>query len=191
LEYLSQLLGDATPEILDFVDNVGLYHRGEPLTLAKPANNKQGNEANSKRPPAAKPAEAAPTSKANQTSKKDALQARRKNHNQNNKSRVPRPKTMNPPPSAENNSTQSKTPESTQQSTPPKEEPSEEEEPTRTVEKSRPGRGKAKTVCGCFGTKHKALTNCLYCGRISCVEEGYDYCAFCGLMVEEVVKDGM
>jgi hypothetical protein len=189
LEYLSQLLGDATPEILDFVDNVGLYHRGEPLTLAKPVSKKQGNEANSKPRPAAEPAEA-PTLKANQTSKKDALQARRKNHNQNNKSRVPRPKAKHPPPSADNNSTQSKTPEITQQSAPPKEEPSEEEEPTQTVEKSRPGRGKAKTVCGCFGTKHKALTNCLYCGRISCVVEGYGHCPFCSLMVEEV-KDGM
>lgn len=58
------------------------------------------------------------------------------------------------------------------------------------VRKSHPSRGKAKIVCGCFGTKHKPLTNCLYCGRISCAAEGYDYCPFCGLMVETVI-DGI
>jgi hypothetical protein len=45
-------------------------------------------------------------------------------------------------------------------------------------------------VCGCYGTRHKALTNCLYCGRISCTLEGYDFCSFCGYMVEEVKADG-
>lgn len=60
----------------------------------------------------------------------------------------------------------------------------------RKVEKSRPTRGKAKKVCGCFGTFHTPLTNCLYCGRISCSEEGYDHCPFCGYMVEEVIADG-
>jgi hypothetical protein len=59
-------------------------------------------------------------------------------------------------------------------------------ETQQKVEKSRPSRGKATIVCGCFGTKHKALTNCLYCGRISCVEEGYDFCPFCGYCIEEI-----
>jgi activating signal cointegrator 1 len=45
--------------------------------------------------------------------------------------------------------------------------------------------GKAKVVCGCFGTMHKALNNCLHCGRISCEREGYDYCPFCSYMVYE------
>ena len=49
-------------------------------------------------------------------------------------------------------------------------------------------KGKAKIVCGCFGTKHKALTNCLICGRISCSKEGYDFCASCGWLVE--VREG-
>jgi activating signal cointegrator 1 len=32
---------------------------------------------------------------------------------------------------------------------------------------------------------HKALNNCLHCGRISCEREGYDYCPFCSYMVYE------
>ena len=48
-----------------------------------------------------------------------------------------------------------------------------------------PLQGKAKIVCGCFGTMHKALNNCLHCGRISCEREGYDYCPFCSYMVYE------
>jgi hypothetical protein len=51
--------------------------------------------------------------------------------------------------------------------------------------KPRP-RGKAKYECGCFGNQHNALTNCLICGRISCEKEGYDFCPFCGYLVEEV-----
>jgi Putative zinc finger motif, C2HC5-type len=51
--------------------------------------------------------------------------------------------------------------------------------------KQPPPKGKASVVCGCFGTQHKALTNCLYCGRISCEREGYGFCAFCGYMVDE------
>mmetsp|Transcript_8590 Transcript_8590/g.12886 ORF Transcript_8590/g.12886 Transcript_8590/m.12886 type:complete len:345 (+) Transcript_8590:41-1075(+) len=47
-----------------------------------------------------------------------------------------------------------------------------------------PQRGKAKIVCGCFGTVHKPLTNCLHCGRISCTKEGYGYCPHCGYLVD-------
>jgi hypothetical protein len=53
-----------------------------------------------------------------------------------------------------------------------------------TLRKSHSPIGKASVVCGCFGTIHKPLTNCLYCGRISCEREGYDFCPFCGLLVE-------
>jgi hypothetical protein len=52
--------------------------------------------------------------------------------------------------------------------------------------KSHPPKGTSSVVCGCFGSVHKPLTNCLYCGRISCEKEGYDYCPFCGLLVEKV-----
>lgn len=62
----------------------------------------------------------------------------------------------------------------------------QEQSSTRPPQKSPPPKGKASYVCGCFGTVHKALTNCLYCGRISCAKEGYDFCPFCGLLVEKV-----
>ena len=54
------------------------------------------------------------------------------------------------------------------------------------VKKARPLKGKAKVVCGCFGTVHKALTNCLNCGRISCAKEGHDYCPHCSNLIENV-----
>lgn len=64
-------------------------------------------------------------------------------------------------------------------------------EPQRPVVKIRPTKGQRKTaVCGCFGTKHEPLTNCLFCGRISCVVEGYDFCPFCSFLLEEVKLDG-
>lgn len=46
--------------------------------------------------------------------------------------------------------------------------------------------GKAKRICGCFGTKCKALTNCLNCGRILCEKEGYGYCPYCNHLVERL-----
>lgn len=46
-------------------------------------------------------------------------------------------------------------------------------------------KGKAKRICGCFGTKHKPLTNCLHCGRISCEVEGYDFCPYCHILIED------
>jgi hypothetical protein len=49
-------------------------------------------------------------------------------------------------------------------------------------------KGKAKKVCGCYGNKHKPLTNCLHCGRISCEAEGYDFCPFCHILIEDFSK---
>jgi Putative zinc finger motif, C2HC5-type len=57
--------------------------------------------------------------------------------------------------------------------------------PPTTSRPAPPQQGQASVVCGCFGTTHPALTNCLHCGRISCAREGYDYCAFCGYLVLE------
>lgn len=57
-------------------------------------------------------------------------------------------------------------------------------EPTKP---SQPQWGKAKFNCGCYGTKYKALTNCLNCGRIICEREGYGYCPFCGHLVEDIL----
>lgn len=54
-----------------------------------------------------------------------------------------------------------------------------------------PKQGKAKFICGCFGTIHKPLANCLHCGRISCKKEGYGYCPFCSYLVDEhIIPEG-
>ncbi|KAL7717898.1 TRIP4/RQT4 C2HC5-type zinc finger domain-containing protein [Entamoeba marina] len=42
--------------------------------------------------------------------------------------------------------------------------------------------------CGCFGLKHKVMSNCLACGRIHCVEEGPGKCLFCGERLEIIKK---
>jgi hypothetical protein len=49
-----------------------------------------------------------------------------------------------------------------------------------------PLKGKAKFDCGCYGSVHKPLTNCLYCGRVACEKEGFTFCPFCGYLLEEV-----
>lgn len=37
--------------------------------------------------------------------------------------------------------------------------------------------------CGCFGTEHKPINNCLNCGRVICSREGQRPCPFCGTFV--------
>jgi len=52
---------------------------------------------------------------------------------------------------------------------------------------------KKRVECGCFGTKHEVYPlapNCLYCGRIHCVSEGFGPCFFCGEdLVSEAVRE--
>lgn len=54
-------------------------------------------------------------------------------------------------------------------------------------------KGTPKVECGCFGNKHKALANCLHCGRVSCIKEGYDFCPYCEFLVQpvQVPEEGM
>eukprot|EP00986_Skeletonema_menzelii_P017228 scaffold18376_cov160-Skeletonema_menzelii.AAC.10 len=72
---------------------------------------------------------------------------------------------------------------STIQEDPPKRVAMKQQIPPKELKK-----GKAKKICGCFGTKHKPLTNCLHCGRISCQAEGYDFCPFCHILIEDFSK---
>lgn len=37
--------------------------------------------------------------------------------------------------------------------------------------------------CGCFGTNHPAINNCMNCGRIICQAEGERPCPYCGTPV--------
>jgi len=68
---------------------------------------------------------------------------------------------------------------------------------------AKPIRGTPRIVCGCFGMKHKPLTNCLRCGRIVCAREGQrddddddddccTFCAHCGYRIDgEAVIDAI
>jgi len=55
---------------------------------------------------------------------------------------------------------------------------------------------KAPFVCGCMGTTHKPVNNCLNCGRIVCQNEGRDNCLACGqelipiMSAEEATQNG-
>jgi antitoxin (DNA-binding transcriptional repressor) of toxin-antitoxin stability system len=177
-------LGDESPAILEFVDNVGLCERGEPLTIQPKVKTLADIKPppKTKEPPASMASTTQPVTKQQPVSKqKDTLQAR---HNEKQgKSRVPPPKLK-----------MKKDPPSTTQ--PANKAAASDPKPQlvmvekNPVHKTRPTRGKATSVCGCFGAIHAPLTNCLLCGRISCTKEGYGFCAFCGYMVEEV-KDGV
>ena len=63
-----------------------------------------------------------------------------------------------------------------------------EQEKRKKSQPMMPLTGKAKIICGCFGTIHKPLANCLNCGRIICTKEGYGYCPSCSYLVVEHVR---
>lgn len=72
----------------------------------------------------------------------------------------------------------------------PKEAAPKQKEPISQKTKKQqsiPEKGNPKKMpCGCYGNKHKPLTNCLRCGRISCEIEGIDdYCHFCGYYIAD------
>ena len=188
MEYLSQLLGSETPEILAFVENVGRYNRGEEVTLLETSESASNEDSKPKSSDTRTESQQVNSGNMNnkKSNKNEALQARRKQK----KGRTP------PPPkkavvSASMDSSGKKPPppkkSQLNNAVSPNEISKEEEKP---VKKSHPKRGKAQIVCGCYGTKHEPLTNCLYCGRISCTREGYDFCPFCGWMIEEIESKG-
>jgi hypothetical protein len=65
--------------------------------------------------------------------------------------------------------------------------PTEEQKDVQKEKPPMPKQGKAKIKCGCFGTVHKPLANCLHCGRIICEKEGYGYCPFCFNRIDETM----
>ena len=185
-----QLLGGKGQCLDDFVENVGRFQSGEPLIIAHGCGGDVVTTEGVKRPPAQEKQTKLPSKP-----KKEALQARRNKQQQGKKSRVPAPpKSANrksPPPSARtaDNAQKQQRPQASKSlstDVPLSAEATAQTKLEFVVPKSHPKRGKASKVCGCFGTRHKPLTNCLYCGRISCVVEGYGFCPFCGYMVEEI-----
>jgi Putative zinc finger motif, C2HC5-type len=201
---LSQLLGGNSAELDQFVENVCRHQKGEPLVVVgeetQSTSHQDQETSNAKN---AAVSDSIPQQKPQNSKASAALESRRNKQNQGKKSRVPPPKSStsnnsrkSPPPSSRTvgNSTgkqiskQQSNSSTTNPTVAAESPPASGQQPPsdRVVQKSHPKRGKAKKVCGCFGTKHNPLTNCLYCGRISCELEGYDFCAFCGYMVEEI-----
>lgn len=45
-------------------------------------------------------------------------------------------------------------------------------------------RVRSERFCGCLGTKHAPLTNCMNCGKVACEAEGYGPCTYCGTLVQ-------
>lgn len=174
LDYLSQLLGNDGTDVKLFVADVGQFKKGETLSpielplsiedLPPPDRKLQDNYIDSKSV-AAKP------------QKKSTAATKR----------IVGTKKQQPVPPVKNLLTTAQKPPPTNEREQGVAKLSKNEETTEIpVKKHHPPKGKASVVCGCFGTLHAPLTNCLYCGRISCSREGYDFCAFCGLLVERV-----
>jgi hypothetical protein len=198
-------LGREGAELNRFVENVSRYQNGEPLEAesfldrAQP----QGQEKVAAKEDAMNIKKSSSPKKKEKTTTASAYH--RKKQNVNKTCKAPQESTTNrksplPPSmrvgspfgkthfaaSGNGNGDDNATPATSGDAHLPCTSPKSSSKPEHTVHKSHPNRGKASKVCGCFGTKHKALTNCLYCGRISCELEGYDFCAYCGYMVEEI-----
>lgn len=195
LDYLSQLLGSRSDEIKEFVKDIGRFRQGLPIEgrvqqedaveskpVAKPAPSpsptnmatkqiKQGKKAIEQKTKA-KPAAASTKSQPSSPPSKIAAAAGKANKaKETNKQQELEAKNASSPKETDENvkgESKEKSPPKKKYGLPPK--------------------GEAQRICGCFGTLHKPLTNCLYCGRISCAEEGYDFCPYCGYLVEEVKR---
>lgn len=196
-DYLSQLLGRNDEEVQSFVDDVGRFQRGEPLSA--PTGDVDGD---------AKPAAAVPTERTydakpttidkrpkeepahkifGHSATKPATAAAPAKKVAASAAKAPAPSSSTA--SAKGNNIANAAPKTAPPpATAPKEVPTSANE--KPPPKSHPPKGKASVVCGCFGSLHKPLTNCLYCGRVSCEREGYDFCPFCGMLVEQVSGGG-
>ncbi|CAB9527326.1 Activating signal cointegrator 1 [Seminavis robusta] len=192
LDYLEQLLGSRDDDVRAFVQNIGQFQRGQPVEGIKEEETAPKDEV-----AAATPAPA----------KTSAAGANKKPKNDNNKAKsAPKTTTAVPktPPQSTAKSPTNATPganksptgntetaASKEQSTTKNETTTNNKtsnpEPPKKKKYGLPPKGQAKRNCGCFGTLHKPLTNCLYCGRISCAEEGFDFCPYCGYLVEEPI----
>jgi len=199
-------LGGERPDVAEFVENVSMYRSGEHLkyTANDDDNNTSNNEEKSN----------VATSSVQIDSKPKIPEFHRK-HKQSKKSRLPPPK-KNIGTNIDNNKSRPISSSSVRSRNNDNEEQEQDllsansshcsmknnqassltvtdqskynQQQQPIIDKYNPTSGKAKLVCGCFGTKHKPLTNCLYCGRISCELEGYHYCPFCRYMVEAGIE---
>lgn len=171
LGYMSEMLG-ASEQIEDFVRDVEKYRRGEAITLPEEAAKANGEK--STQESNVKESKGTPSTKSEPQKQQSAS------------SRVP--VTKKPAPVVASNNPKSAA--APKKKAPPKQAPVEPKKtPSVQAQPKRPSqlpKGKASVVCGCFGTMHRPLANCIACGRISCEREGLDFCPFCGTLVMEV-----
>jgi pyruvate/2-oxoglutarate dehydrogenase complex dihydrolipoamide acyltransferase (E2) component len=189
LDYLSQLLGQDGEAVKSFVENVEKFQRGENLVQTNGGSQQQPKlQLAPRQSQDSYTTGKAPVKAKNAWQDNAKKQQGRGNKQQPKKPTVPAAKKLaapaaqvnKPPPVAK------KTPPVAVATKQPVESKKKVAAPKLPPKKSHPKKGKASHVCGCFGTIHKPLANCLYCGRVSCYNEGFDFCAFCGLMVEKV-----
>jgi hypothetical protein len=198
LEYLSQLLGQGDDNVKSFVEDAGKFRRGENVSiqnadtlLTEKAHHGTNADAGvtisntSRQETDLKMTTLTPAKHKNGPRQNQKQQATGTSNKAANSRNMKSGKSKNDNPTL----TAKSIPSSNDQAGPkaePKQATREEKEASEPPPKSHPPRGVPSTVCGCFGTVHKPLTNCLYCGRISCHKEGFDFCPFCGLLVEKV-----
>jgi Putative zinc finger motif, C2HC5-type len=179
VDYLSQLLGRTDEKFQSFAQDVGRFHQGEPLISIQDVEDDV-------KLPAVLPERTYDATKPKASSDRQENEALFPSKQTSEIASLPKVVVAKPPSKAASMpSTSSSTSVTTAAPT-----PNETTMPPPVISppppKSHPPKGTASVVCGCFGSVHKPLTNCLYCGRISCEKEGYDYCPFCGLLVEKV-----
>ena len=195
MDYLSQLLGQNCENLKSFVDDVEKFQRGEPVPVSFPSTAIKTIENSNQ-----KQRQSEDYSKEAEAVKKNA----RKQEGRTKPKRVITPKNTgssavatiaNHPPIASSLAIKTKKtidPSVLDESKSSVKQPATKQslEPTKQATELRYTRSiptqhgtPESRVCGCYGTLHKPLTNCLSCGRISCTLEGYDYCHFCGYLV--------
>lgn len=162
VDYLEQLLG-ANKNVSSFVTNVQKSKDGETLVAHSNATDSQTKKLNSAQDPPKKSAPKPQTTDPDSNKKKEPAQT--KDASQNNTRKKNPPPNQKAPPTTSNASSETATCPATV---------------ALPVIPVTPQRGQATIQCGCFGSIHKALTNCLYCGRIACAKEGLGFCVFCG-----------
>jgi hypothetical protein len=189
------LLGQDGEAVKSFVENVGKFQRGENLVQASNGGSQQQPAA--KQPAPRQSQDSYMTGKAPVKAKNAWQDKAKKQQQQGRGNKQQQPKKPTVVPAAKKPAAAAapvKKPQPVVNKPPPAAVATKQPVEKKKVaapppKKSHPKKGKASHVCGCFGTVHKPLANCLYCGRVSCHKEGFDFCAFCGLMVEKVDVD--
>ena len=189
LDYLVQLLGsDRQKQLRDFVDDVERVRSGETLSakesttaksLPPTTTTKAIEEIVTSKLIKVPPTKESPASNTNSNTRANGITAGKQ---QKSYASVV-PKKSNIKGNVQKQKQTQQTRISDQRSIIPQIKQVKEE--LQSQQEELPLQGTAKVECGCFGSMHKALNNCLHCGRISCEREGYDYCPFCRYMVYE------